>query len=491
MPNHPVFSNNAGTTLAAALSNSATSATLVSVAPFPSISDSEQFFPLTLISAADSSKSEITYVTNVTGNTVTLLRGQEGTTPLAFNAGDHAQLLPTAGVMAMLAPTYEPTLTGPVTITSPSSQALVVDGSANAGGASVLLTGNGNTTPRKLVRVVNGALQVLNSALSAVIASVSDLGDVVLAGALQVGTVLSVSGVATFASTATFGGKVTTPNIAATQGVVGGVSMGANNLSAPGQITGTSVSTTAGSSMGNGFTVPNGISYASYDTGGSYRPLLQADGSNYTLVFGGTAGFRVRNSANSRNNLLVDDSGNLTLPGQASVGSVSSGGQIVATAGNITANTGAVVAQAGVTANGGNIVASNGVVIGQNGVTAPTGTIAALAGRVRAAIGAFGSGDPSAAVILGDFISGPGWLVFPDGHQVCWGFAQGPSAPDGTSPFVTFGRAFSGVQSITLTAANNAGIATSSWLLDTRNDGFFFSCSQGNVSSYYFAIGQG
>jgi hypothetical protein len=101
-------------------------------------------------------------------------------------------------------------------------------------------------------------------------------------------------------------------------------------------------------------------------------------------------------------------------------------GDIVASAGNIIASAGEVVGQVGVIAATGNVLASAGLVIGQVGVTAITGNIVANAGRLRASLGALGSGDVDAAVLLQDFpgsfggIESSGYVTLPNGILIQW-----------------------------------------------------------------------
>lgn len=90
----PILSANlAGTTLALPVSNVATTATLASGtgALFPSPSGG-QYFTLTF-SDTGNTIHEITRCTERSGDVVTITRGQEGTTALAWNAGDLAQNL--------------------------------------------------------------------------------------------------------------------------------------------------------------------------------------------------------------------------------------------------------------------------------------------------------------------------------------------------------------------------------------------------------------
>ena len=66
-------------------------------------------------------------------------------------------------------------------------------------GVTIKLNGNGATTPNKYIRVINGNLEFINSAYSAVVASLTDGGSFSAAGSITAGT-LSVSGAATLGS---------------------------------------------------------------------------------------------------------------------------------------------------------------------------------------------------------------------------------------------------------------------------------------------------
>lgn len=90
--------NNAASTLAGAISSTATSCTLAAGtgAEFPNPGAGQQF-AMTFVSASDSTQREIVYVTAISGdNITTMIRGQEGTTALNWNVNDLAQNLVTA-----------------------------------------------------------------------------------------------------------------------------------------------------------------------------------------------------------------------------------------------------------------------------------------------------------------------------------------------------------------------------------------------------------
>lgn len=88
-----LFTNNGGTTLAASLSDSATSATVTTGSVFPAPTGGDVF--LATIEAG--SAREIVRVTARTGDTLTIVRAQEGTTALAWDAGASIELRLTAG----------------------------------------------------------------------------------------------------------------------------------------------------------------------------------------------------------------------------------------------------------------------------------------------------------------------------------------------------------------------------------------------------------
>ena len=90
-----VFKNNAKTTLASSLSNSATSATVTDGSVFPSLSAGEFF----LLTFDDGTNNEICKCTARSGNTLTIVRAQESTTARAFSSGDAAEGRVTAGVL--------------------------------------------------------------------------------------------------------------------------------------------------------------------------------------------------------------------------------------------------------------------------------------------------------------------------------------------------------------------------------------------------------
>lgn len=94
-----VFANNATTTLGSALSSGATTATVAAGtgAGFPTLGVG-QFFTATLWAAGSDTgvPNEIVYVTARSGDTMTIVRGQEGTSAVAWGVGDTFANYPTA-----------------------------------------------------------------------------------------------------------------------------------------------------------------------------------------------------------------------------------------------------------------------------------------------------------------------------------------------------------------------------------------------------------
>lgn len=99
------FANNASTTLGSAISPTATSITVAAGTgnKFPS-PGAGQYFTATLIASGSSTglPNEIVRVTSRTGDTMTVVRGQEGTTAQAWNVGDTFANFVTAGFLNQL-----------------------------------------------------------------------------------------------------------------------------------------------------------------------------------------------------------------------------------------------------------------------------------------------------------------------------------------------------------------------------------------------------
>jgi hypothetical protein len=164
MTSQVLFADNAGTTLAAPITTTQTSITVTSGsgALFPSPA-AGQYFSLTLSVAGTPTTFEIVYCTARSGDTLTVVRHQEGTSALAFNAGDNAQNLLTAGDLAQFmqwSQSGEQTFTTSGTFTVPAGVTAVWveiwGGGAGSGGCQGATlncgsTGGGAGYARKLI----------------------------------------------------------------------------------------------------------------------------------------------------------------------------------------------------------------------------------------------------------------------------------------------------------------------------------------------------
>lgn len=116
---HALYTNNATATLAAGISNSATTITLNSGqgSLFPSPTAGNYFYG-TLTDAATGTLIEIVKVTSRTTDSMVVARGQQGTTAQAYNANDKFELRVTAGGLSELASPDAITMTGTLTLSS-------------------------------------------------------------------------------------------------------------------------------------------------------------------------------------------------------------------------------------------------------------------------------------------------------------------------------------------------------------------------------------
>ena len=98
-----LFANNAASALSGGITSTATTCVLASGtgALFPN-PGAGQYFVMTFTDAATGLFNEIVWVTARAGDTLTIQRGQESTSPLSWLAGDFARNQLTAGQMSAL-----------------------------------------------------------------------------------------------------------------------------------------------------------------------------------------------------------------------------------------------------------------------------------------------------------------------------------------------------------------------------------------------------
>lgn len=104
-----VMINNYNTTITGSITSTSTSLSVNSTSGFPTLSTGE-IIPLTLSAL---NNVEIVYVTAISGSTLTIERGQEGTTAQAWNSGTNIGCFPTVGTLEpMYGPSSYSTLAG-------------------------------------------------------------------------------------------------------------------------------------------------------------------------------------------------------------------------------------------------------------------------------------------------------------------------------------------------------------------------------------------
>ena len=135
----PVWADNAATTLAFPISDTATSCTLLSGsgAEFPDPAPGF-VFSLTFISASNPNLFEIAYCTARVGDVCFITRGQEGTAALAWNAGDFARNYVTSGLLNLA---FQQAVGGVLTGTLPNPGMAAGAASTNIGALGGALAG--------------------------------------------------------------------------------------------------------------------------------------------------------------------------------------------------------------------------------------------------------------------------------------------------------------------------------------------------------------
>jgi hypothetical protein len=207
-----LFANDAQSTLAGSITNVALTANLAAgtgvLFPAPGAG---QYFVLSFIDAATGLLTEIVHVTNVTGDVITMVRAQEGTTALAWTAGDIAANLCTAGTMQAftqfvqsqlqstnyaadsgVANAYVVTLSPPVTAITAGMPIRVKIGNTNTG-ASTLNFGAGALSIINPDGTALGASSIVAGGIYEFVPDGS--GHVILTSASN--AILSVSGILT------------------------------------------------------------------------------------------------------------------------------------------------------------------------------------------------------------------------------------------------------------------------------------------------------
>ena len=177
------LTNNASTTLTAAINSSDTTIQVTSVNKFPSLGAGDYFYG-TLEDIAGG--FEIVKVTAVEVNSFTVQRGQQGTTPRAFISGDKFELRVTAGCVQDVITTADAALprTGGVVsgqLTLENSVALCGKTSEGNKASMMIMTGGNN------VDIVNGGgsqIRFINKEYTLELVKVDNIGNMNVLGNL-------------------------------------------------------------------------------------------------------------------------------------------------------------------------------------------------------------------------------------------------------------------------------------------------------------------
>lgn len=174
-----VYANNARTELSSGIISSSTTIQVVDASKFPQITTStNKFFRLIITSATSPNEvQEICYVTNVSGNILTVLRGQDGTTAASWSTGAPCWNASTKGGFN----SYSTKSCAAATGTNAYAVVLNDNASAYYQGMTVLFTVANSNTSSSVSLNVNalGAKSITNND-----------GSVILIGQLTVGSVI-------------------------------------------------------------------------------------------------------------------------------------------------------------------------------------------------------------------------------------------------------------------------------------------------------------
>lgn len=139
------FANNASAALASGINSSVTTVTVTTGqgALFPVLVGSDYFYA-TLVDS--SNNLEIVKVTARTGDSLTVVRAQEGTTARAFVAGDKLELRPTAAALTDVSTGVNLTALSGVAVTGGTINNTPIGGTTAAAGAFTTLSASGTVT---------------------------------------------------------------------------------------------------------------------------------------------------------------------------------------------------------------------------------------------------------------------------------------------------------------------------------------------------------
>jgi hypothetical protein len=150
-----IYSNNASTTLSSGINNSTTTIPIASATGFPSITGSDYFFAT--IANTNNTKIEIVKVTAGT-TSLTVVRGQDGTTAQAFDSGDNFQVRVTSATLEAATKTDVNITGGAIATAAISDDAVTAAKLANSINTDIATGVTGNTTANAALPKSGGAM---------------------------------------------------------------------------------------------------------------------------------------------------------------------------------------------------------------------------------------------------------------------------------------------------------------------------------------------
>ncbi|SDH09028.1 hypothetical protein SAMN05216466_10763 [Paraburkholderia phenazinium] len=389
-----VIANNVNTQLAAALPASGAGSTTVVLASSTNLPPLNtaigQQMPLTLNDAATGAIYEIVYVTAISGATLTVLRGQEGTSALNWNVGDFAFCGPTAGTVGLttMRTQYQ------ASASFSSSQTLT----AAIAGESVGFTGTSAATfsmPGQSTVPSLTPTAVYNDGTAALTLTANGSDKFVVATGQVTSIVMQPGDDLSFYASTTSGQWQATAGSALRQyePLVVGAATASQHAMQLGQATGRLISVRVFTASGT-YTPTAGTNSVDVELvggGGGGGGTVATGSSAVSIGGGGGAG------AYSRARFTTGFSGVTMTVGAAGTGGASGGG--TGGTGGSTSFGALMGANGGFGGQGGSSSAPVYVQAGGAGGAAGTGNILAQSGQ---------PGQPSTAAALGSFLSGGG-----------------------------------------------------------------------------------
>ena len=280
-----VFANNAATTLAAAItSTSATTITVTSSSSFPSLSGSEYFYA----TIDDGSNKEIVKITNVSSETWTVVRAQDGTSARTFANGVDVELRNNAAMLSDIKSFSA--FTAAVTGTSGTFDSIVIGSTAITSTAAEINILDGVTSTTAELNILDGVTSTANelNILDGVTSTTAELN--ILDGVTS-----------TTAEINLLDGSTANTVVNSKAVIYGSSGELAGTLSTAAQTNVTSLGTLTALTVDNigidGSTISNSSGDITLDASGDI--ILDADGDDIKIAEGGTTVMEIKHESSS------------------------------------------------------------------------------------------------------------------------------------------------------------------------------------------------